>query len=651
MKSLRHITAVLLLILSSEYCCAEGLTDTAADAFLRSYCIRCHGGDGEVNGDINFTEMDSDDAVNSAYDTWETAVELIATGKMPPPGEPQPSAEDKQAFTNWYSERFINDVTPHPGFFRPRRLSAREYRNTLETLFGFELNVAIIEAEQTVSEKSLVIKLLPTDPPGPSGFTNDTSTNPLTATIWDQYSYLADFALEKLFSQPGQTALEEYTGAMEGGDLSALQAQELLSKFLLRASRRRRTDDVQTRMLDAINGLKGAELESAVRKEMKTILMSPAFLYRGLLAEFEPNRQQPVDQFELAERLSYFLWADMPDDELLELAERGQLNNPETLAHQTDRLLASPQARSLAEIFGVQWFSLREIEKTSNNPPIAEALVAQPIDFLNYLFTEDRPVMELIDSHITFINPHTAKYYPRDRQQMTKYRKQKGIEVQAVPNQKIELLNTVGRGGLLTMPGILAMNRGPVLRGAWILERILGDHLPEPPPDVGQVPGNRNGESLTFRQRFELHRSNPTCAVCHDRIDPLGFALQAYGPGGTFDGRTATTIRRRKSERDDSEPVIQSPVIDTSGRLTTGETFQSFEELKNILLTSRRQQVVRTVVKRMMSYALCRRLQYYDRPTIDSIVDDIVTSDGTYRHLIHRITTSLPFRESFVRAD
>ena len=144
--------------------------------------------------------------------------------------------------------------------------------------------------------------------------------------------------------------------------------------------------------------------------------MSPPFIYRGLLMKVPRDSQQPVDDYELAERLSYFLWGDMPDDELMQFAEQGRLKDEAIYRAQIDRLLASPKARNLAENMGVQWFSLGEIENVSNNPPVADALRTQPIDFLNYLFTEGRPLVELIDSDTTFINPHTAKYYPRRSQ-------------------------------------------------------------------------------------------------------------------------------------------------------------------------------------------------------------------------------------------
>ncbi|WP_442508131.1 DUF1592 domain-containing protein [Novipirellula sp. SH528] len=606
---------------------------SSADSFsesirplLKQHCVRCHGGGDEIHGDLDLTLLNNSTAIDAAFDTWQRAVELVDDGLMPPDDQPPLTDTEKRTLRNWYQERFVDSVEAHPGFFRPRRLSAHEYRNTLHAMFGFPLEVAIRKAEETLVEESLVMKLLPTDPPGPSGFTNDTSGNPLTTVLWDQYSYLVDNGLEKLFSTQHRNALQAYTGKVDGQWLTPTQAETMLRRFARRAYRRDVPDAKIAKSLSALEGKRDAALHDALRMELKAILMSPAFLYRGLHMNVATDVQVPVDDFELAARLSYFLWADMPDDELLDLARSGQLAQPDVIDTQITRMLASPKARNLAEDFGVQWFSLGEIDHVSNNPSLVHGLKNQPIDFLNYLFTQDRPLVELIDSRTTFINSHTAKYYGAERRQLVAHRRPVGVEVQALPNQKIQLNENLDRGGLLTMPGVLAMNRGPVLRGTWLLERIMGEHLPDPPANIGQVPENRPGEKLSFRERFEQHRSNPTCAVCHDKIDPLGFSLQAYDNQGKVAARTQG--------------------IDTSGKLPSGETFDDFRGLKQILVTEHRERVIRNIVRQMMAYALARKLQAYDRPAVEQIVADLLQNNDTYRDLIGQIVNSLPFRET-----
>ena len=235
-------------------------------------------------------------------------------------------------------------------------------------------------------------------------------------------------------------------------------------------------------------------------------------------------------------------------------------------------------------------------------------------------------MIELIDSRVAFVNPYTKGFYGEDSRQLTRYRKAAGIEREIVPNQKITLVKTTNRGGILTMPGILAMNRGPILRGTWILERILGEHLPEPPPDVGQVPPAPRGQKLTFRQRFEQHRSKAACAVCHNKIDPLGFAFQRY-QGGSYQNNAK---------------------VDTSGQLPTGEKFEDYPGLKQILVTSQKKRVIRNIVERTLSYALCRNLELFDLPTVDKITNKLYESNGTYRDLVFEIAMSLPFRETII---
>ena len=612
--------------------------------FLKKHCVKCHGGE-KVKGKVDFTKIISAADIDSEFELWETAADALKFEEMPPEDEPQPTAEERTAFLAWYQNRFVKSVEARPAPFKPRRLSASEYRNTLRSLFGFDLEVAVIAAEQTITEKSMVMKLLPIDPPGKSGYTNDTHGNPLSTLIWEQYSYLVDSSLEQLFSKKRRQQLEKLSGSIPDSGFAPANAEKIVRTLIPRVFRRSVPSAELDKIISALKGKDGPELIKATKSELKVALMSPGFIYRGLLMEGEQGTQQAVDDFELAERLSYFLWGDMPDTQLLDLAANNTLNQPEVFSVQVNRMLDSPKARQLADSFAVQWLTLNEIDHVSNDPPYTVALKTQPIDFIDYLIREDRPVMELIDSEVEFINPLTAKFYGKDRNQMVAYRKQKGIEREAVPNSKIILKDAKGRGGLLTMPGVLAMNKGPVLRGTWMLERIMGDHLSDPPADVGVVKKNGGGQNLSFRERFEQHRSNASCAICHDKIDPFGFAMQAYDVEGKFVMGVDPNPKKkkRKTQYDGGE-------FDTSGKLPTGEEFNDFSELKKILMTSKREVVIRNVVEQTLSYALCRKLEIYDRPAVDLITEEIAKSNGTWRDLVKAVTNSLPFRETVLES-
>ena len=631
----------LVVVCPTAVIVAEEDATTDAVPLLTQYCLRCHTGE-KAKGEADL-RLAVDEDPRKHFELFERAAERLKDGDMPPEGEPKPTDREKLAFEAWYEQTFVAAVEARPAPFAPRRLSVSEYRNTLRNVFGFELEVDVIEAEQTRTEKSLVVKLLPTDPPGHSGFTNDTYRNPLTSVIWDQYSYLIDRGLEQLFSTEGRSHLARYSGRNEGGTFNDQQLHQLVRRFLTTTYRR---DHSEEQVEDVVRRIRNAPNQSsAIKSEFKAALMSPQFMYRGLLMEL-PAGRQPVDSFEYAERLSYFLWGDMPDKQLLELARRDELTSNETVRSQIQRMLAHPAARHLSETFAVEWLAFDDIDAVSNNPPFAMALRSQPLDFMNYLFTQNRPLIELIDSNTAFVNPLTSRFYPGDRKKLKRYSKPKGIEIEAVPNQMLELTSSPERGGILTMPGVLAMNRGPVIRGTWMLERILGQHLPDPPADVGQIPTNRPGQNLTFRERFELHRSKQTCAVCHDRIDPLGFALQRYDNSGNYRQPGTAPVPQKGKNRTKTETASGS--IDTSGQLPTGEKFETFKELKQILTTTQREVVIRNIVRKTLAYALCRKLELYDQPAVDDIVKKMMDSNGTYGDLFTEIALSVPFRETII---
>lgn len=610
-------------------------------AFVHQYCFNCHGGD-KVKGQVDFSFLQTQEDLTSHFEIWETALTLLEEGEMPPEDSKQPGIEKKNAFAAWYQEKFVDSVEAHPGFFKPRRLSAEEYRNTLRSLFGFDLEVQIMEAEQTVAERSLVMKLLPIDPPGKSGFTNDTHTNPLTTLIWDRYSYLVDSVLDRWFTEQGwETSHPEE----EQENLNIKEAQNILSAFLQRAMRRPLVENELFMHLEHIRI--ADDPGQALKEEIKATLMSPGFLYRGMMMPRQLAKQQPVDAFEYAERMSYFLWGDMPDETLAQLAFDGSILKDPIMRQQLDRMLDSPKSRYLVESFAWQWFSLDDLDESVRQVPVREALRGQVLDFVHYLFTEDRPLMELIDSDVSFINPLIAKHYGKDRNQLKPYRKQKGIELEIIPTQRINLEHTKERGGVLTMPGILAMNRGPVIRGTWMLERILGEHLPEPPMDVGQVPPQQPGENLSFRERFESHRNQASCALCHDKIDPLGFALEGYDRQGNYILKGIETMPNGEIRHVDKKGNF----VDTTGVMPNGTRFDSFESLKTILKTEYRTDIIRNIVERTLSFALCRSLELHDRPTVDSMVAKLEETDGTYRDLLLLVLQSLPFRETFVRGE
>jgi hypothetical protein len=624
--SAKPFLSALMLFAGASVAVADSAFEAEVRPLLSTYCVDCHGGK-RVKGKVDFTTIKSDADVRKAFELWESVAEVVASHDMPPDDEALlPTDEERAIIADWYGG-FVESIEARAGVFRPRRLSAKEFENTLESLMGFALAINVAAAQETVTEESLVEKLFPPDPPGDSGFKNDTANTVLSPVLFDQYAAAIEAALGELFTPKRRPQLEVYTGPIKGA-LTAKHAERALRAFLPRAHRR----PVNPSDLAVVikNVQVADELETALRFEMKAAMLSSRFLYRGLLMPRDKPGQFRVDSQELAERLSYFIWGDMPDAALHLAAADGTLATAEGIDASVTRMLQSPKARALAEIFAMEWLGLDEIKRVGGqNPVFKRGIEEQPIAFANYLFVENRPLIELLESQTTFASAGMAGYYDaKDRGKLPKKKSRKGVERVDSELGQITLTASPYRGGLLTMPGVLMMNRGPVNRGTWILERILGDHLPDPPADVGQVPKNARGQNLTFRQRFEAHRANKTCALCHDRIDPLGFALDGYDNNG--------------------RPIKSKKPIDTSGRLPSGEAFADFQGLKTILTTSRRQSVIRNIVERTLSYGLARSLTIYDRPTVDRISRELDESNGGYGDLVRLIARSLPFTHAIV---
>ena len=632
---------VFILTVGLQRAGAERTFEEDIRPILERSCLKCHGGE-KVKGSVDFATIRTEAEADMQFDLWQTVVEVVEAGEMPPQDSPQLTSEDKKTIKDWHEARLSAPVEFRPGVFKPRRLSGPEYRNSLRSLLGFDLKVAVAKAQQTVAgEESLVLKLLPKDPPGDSGFINDTHGAPLSSALWEQYAFLTEAALEKLFAPKQRSRLEVLVGGelpdnWELGDFSEQQAEALLRYVLPRALRRHLPDSRLHEALAEIRGRSGQDLVEALKFELKAVLLSPEFLYRGLLMPVEESSRQVVDSYELAERLSYFLWEDRPDDELMALAQEGSLSNPETLQAQIARMLKSPAARSLSESFGVQWLGIANLDALISNPIAHHSLRTQPVLFLNYLFTENRPVMELIDSRTTFINTGVSGFYGDDRKRMKLHPTPKGIERQTTPFERFTLEKANWRGGILTMPGILTMNRGPIQRGTWLLRRVLGERLGEPPADIPPIKPAPRGEKLTFRERFERHRSDVSCARCHEKIDPIGFSLDGYDANGRFIQQPAT------------KGSSSGNAIDTSGKLPNGEAFADYAGLKAIFMDSQRGRIVRNAVERTLSYALCRKMMRSDQPEIDRITEKIVESNGTWKDLFTEIVLGPSFRETTI---
>ena len=373
--------------------------------------------------------------------------------------------------------------------------------------------------------------------------------------------------------------------------------------------------------------------ETGIRLALQKILVSPEFIFR---VEYDPPGVKPganyrVSDVELASRLSFFLWSTIPDDELLGLAEQGKLSDPRILEAQTRRMLADPRSRSLVTNFAGQWLYLRNVTRIQPDPQafpafdenLRRAMREETERVIETTIREDRPVADLLDTDFTFVNERLARHY--------------GIDgVYGAAFRRIQITDP-NRRGLLGQASILAVtsypNRtAPTLRGKWVMEQILGSPPPPPPANVPSLKDDATTRNMNMRERMEQHRANPTCAVCHVRMDPLGFSLENFDGLGRW--REATG----------------GVAIDSSGVLPDGTKFDGPHGLRDILL-SRKDSFVETFTERLMTYALGRGVEEYDEPTIRKVVREAKSNGDSWSAIILGIVKSTPFQMRRVSDD
>jgi hypothetical protein len=403
-------------------------------------------------------------------------------------------------------------------------------------------------------------------------------------------------------------------------------AKTVLEAFARRAYRRPAKPEEVARLvkLFEVANAQGEPFEKAVRLPMKAVLVSPHFLYRIEDDPKDPNGVRTISDFEFATRLSYFLWSSMPDEELYRLAERGEVRKPAVLEAQIGRMLKDPKARALGENFAGQWLQLRNLKTLAPDKgfypgwddELRAAMAREAEAFFEHVVQNDRSVMEFLDSDYTFVNERLAKHYGIPNVKGSDFR-----QVKMTDNR---------RGGVVTMASTLTVTSNPtrtspVKRGKWILENVLGTPPPPPAPDVPELPptGQLKG---TLRQQMEQHRENPACATCHAKLDPLGFGLENFdGIGGW---RTA----------DNKQP------IDASGVLPDGKAFNGPAELRKVLL-AKSDLFRRCLAEKLLTFALGRGLEYYDKCAVDDVVKASQARGDKFSALVLAVVQSDPFQK------
>ncbi len=405
---------------------------------------------------------------------------------------------------------------------------------------------------------------------------------------------------------------------------------EALHEFCARAYRRPLSESERQelrRLYDAMRRNKVSH-EDTFRGVLERILVSPSYLYH-IEAAPPGTAPGPLNDWELAARLSYFLWSSVPDEPLRQAAAAGRLHDPAELAAQTRRMLKDDRVRNLAIEFGTQWIHVRGFDELKEkneclfpmfDETLRRAIYEESIRFFQDLFQSDRAVTEILDADYTFLNEALAKHYGIPGVTGSEWRRVHGIK-------------KYGRGGILGLASVLTTQAGasrtsPVLRGNWVVETVLGEKLPRPPANVPRLPEEEGGtDGLTMRQLVLKHTSVAECAVCHQRIDPFGFALEKYDPIG----------RLREKE-------LGGLPLDSRSTLRDGTEFEGIDGLRNYLLTKKRTVFTRLFCRRLLGYALGREVTLSDQPLIDAMVAAVNDGKAPVSSLVQAIVASPQFR-------
>lgn len=606
--------------------------DESIMPIIRGRCIECHRG-AEADGEFDLTRYPSGKEVAENAGVWERVGKRVRLKEMPPEGSPQLNDKQKAVFHRWLDSQpkedpclqIANEETQswYRGVVMSRRLTRTEYMNAIRDVTGFAVDPRFE---------------IPSDGAGGEGFdTNGDSlfTSPIHV---EQYLAVASDVIGRVLNDPTsdkRAALRITLPGVrdDGTEISvAHAARTTLRQFSRRAWRRPVVADEIDRLMQlfTVEQANGKSYTQSIGQPLKAVLLSPNFLF-VVEPESAAGGLQRLTPHQLAMRLSLFLWSSIPDEQLLSRADAGQLDTPEQVISETRRMIADRKSRYLGENFGLQWISINNL-LTSVRPDaevypeysrqLAEDLREEAVLTIANVFRENRSLLELIDTPYVYANGRIAKHY--------------GLLAADDTDWQMVDVGDSGRGGVLTLGATLMATSfprrtSPVLRGRWLLDDILGSPVPPPPPNVPALEEAAADQSVSLRERLELHRKKPECAACHSRMDPLGFGLE------NFDGLG----RWRNSE--------DGFAIDAGGKLPSGESFTGPNELKRVVL-KRSDDFEEHFVKKLLGFALGRELNKFDRCVIDDCLVALKENDHRAGAVIETIVVSYPFQFRYFKA-
>ncbi len=619
----RLVLTLPLLLSTAQAAPPENYTFGKAQTFLNTYCQNCH--KSNVGG-FQLSVVATPATLRTSPVKWNRAALRTRNGEMPPKGSPAPDVDARIAFADWVEHALRQEACAEgivPGPTPIRRLNRDEYSATIRDMLDIHMDFGAT---------------LPADGAGGEGFDNAAETLFLSPLHSEKYmeaaKFVMDFAAKEYKSR--QKIFVAYPGK---GVTSDQAARRILASFLPRAFRRPVSDDeiAPYYALYQTARKQGQDFEPAILFALRAALVSPNFLFLTVPPATGTGAKE-IDPYALASRISYFLWGSLPDEFLTDLAAAGKLHEPAVLRYLVERMLRNDRSLVFAQRFTEQWLGTRDLR--GDKAPDAKLFPTyatdeelrgdirfQPILFFREVLVQNLSLLNFIESKGTIATSNLAKHFAEKLPVRSNAAKQP---------QWVELPEGSTRGGLLGMPAVLAVSShpyrtSPVLRGAWVLDTMLGTPPPPPPPNVPALEEPHAGSApKTLRDRLMQHRTNPVCASCHDKIDPIGFALENYdviGRWRTEDGGKA---------------------IDNSGELPDGTKFTGPTELKAALL-QRKDLFLRHLTAKMLGYALGRGLTLKDSCTVDAIVQKVKDNEFKARTLIEEIVLSVPFRYQTAR--
>ncbi|MHC4879052.1 MAG: DUF1592 domain-containing protein [Planctomycetota bacterium] len=631
-------------------------------------CVQCHGEDGAAEGDVDLVSLKQVSELTQRPELIGDLIEVIDSGYMPPEDEPQLDEQTRSKLVSELRDLLHVAIASREKQSRTpiRRMNRFQYNNAVQDLLQLKVEVFALPERmmrehggyfqpqtgrmpekvrvgsrplgksQMIERRLAGVAAFPQDLRAEHGFDNRGDHLTLSPLLLESFLRLGHSIVESSdFSAKTCGIWNDFFAEPPAGGDQTTVIRQRLSRFLTRAFRRPADDDTVGRYLTYVTSRldAGHSFVDAMKSAAAAALASPRFFYLYDLATVEDSK--PLDDFNLASRLSFFLWGSIPDDELIELAAEGRLHQPEVLSQQVDRMLRDRRLKRFCDSFPAQWLQLERIVSSTPDRDrypqfyfskyrASMHMMLEPLLLFETVLVENRSILQFVDSDFSYRSNLLNAWY-RDGKQGNAG-PPTVVQFQRVP------VTDRRQGGVITSAAVLTMTSGttrtkPITRGAWLASVILNDPPPPPPGDVPPLadkPGEGE-ENLTLRERFATHRKEPACAGCHQRIDPLGFALENFDVAGVW-----------RDTYENGRPV------DASGILLGRHEFQNVVDFKDALLAEK-DRFARAFAAHLLAFATGRETGIEDA----LVLDDIVSRAGVEEYRIHSLIRAVVQSESF----